>query len=148
MNFKDFDAKFPDDAACLDFIFRARYTGHVCECGKSDCFHRRKKRRAYACAFCGAQIYPTADTIFHKSETSLKSWFFAIFLFAKSKNGVAAKELERQLGVTYKTAHRMGHKIRELMASGGDLLSGVDPSVSARRRRLRRHLQAGPGVLN
>lgn len=122
--FKDFDEQFPDDAACLEFIFKARYSGHVCECGKSNCFYRRKKRRAFACSFCGAQIYPTADTIFHKSETSLKSWFFAIFLFAKSKNGVAAKELERQLGVTYKTAHRMGHKIRELMASGQSMFGG------------------------
>ena len=124
-NFKDFDAQFPDDAACLDFIFKARFSNHVCECGKAKCFHRVQKRRAYACAFCGAQIYPTAGTIFHKSETSLKSWFFAIFLFAKSKNGVAAKELERQLGVSYKCAHRMGHKIRELMTSGGNLLTGV-----------------------
>lgn len=124
-NFKDFDAQFPDDKACLDFIFRARYANHVCECGKRDCFHRRTKRRAYQCAFCGVQIYPTAGTIFHKSETSLKSWFFAIFLFSKSKNGVAAKELERQLGVTYKTAHRMGHKIRELMAADGDMFTGV-----------------------
>lgn len=124
-NFKDFDAQFPDDASCLAFIFKARHANHVCECGKRDCFHRRTKRRAFQCAFCGAQIYPTAGTIFHKSETSLKSWFFAIFLFAKSKNGVAAKELERQLGVTYKTAHRMGHQIRRLMASGGNLLSGV-----------------------
>lgn len=124
-NFKDFDAQFPDDAACLDFIFRARFANHVCECGHSKCFHRRAKRRAYECAWCGAQIYPTAGTVFHKSETSLKSWFFAIFLFAKSKNGVASKELERQLGVTYKTAHRMGHQIRRLMASGGNLLAGV-----------------------
>jgi transposase len=124
-NFKDFDAQFPDDGACLDFIFKARYAGKKCECGKSDCFHRRTKRRAYQCAWCGAQIYPTAGTIFHKSETSLKSWFFAIFLFAKSKNGVAAKELERQLGVSYKTAHRMGHQIRRLMASGGNLLTGI-----------------------
>src|SRR5258708_7901008 len=90
-NFKDFDAQFPDDDACLAFIFKARFAKHVCECGKADCFHRRTKRRAYQCAFCGAQIYPTAGTIFEKSETSLKSWFFAIFLFAKSKNGVAAK---------------------------------------------------------
>lgn len=124
-NFKDFDAQFPDNAACLEFIFKARFANHICECGKRDCFHRRTKRRAYQCAFCGAQIYPTAGTIFEKSETSLKSWFFAIFLFAKSKNGVAAKELERQLGVTYKTAHRMGHKIRELMAGKGNPLSGV-----------------------
>lgn len=124
-NFKDFDEQFPDDAACLDFIFRARFANHVCECGKRDCFHRRTKRRAYQCAWCGAQIYPTAGTVFEKSETSLKSWFFAIFLFAKSKNGVAAKELERQLGVTYKTAHRMGHKIRELMTGKGNPLAGI-----------------------
>jgi transposase len=124
-NFKDFDAQFPDDAACLDHIFRARYANHVCECGKRDCFYRIAKRRKYCCSFCGAHIAPTAGTIFHKSETSLKTWFFAIFLFAKSKNGVAAKELTRQLGVTYKCAHRMGHKIRELMASEGNLFSGV-----------------------
>jgi transposase-like protein/ribosomal protein L24E len=124
-NFKDFDAQFPDDAACLAFIFKARFANHKCECGKADCFHRRTKRRAFQCAFCGAQIYPTAGTIFEKSETSLKSWFFAIFLFAKSKNGVAAKELQRQLGVTYKTAHRMGHKIRELMAGKGNPLAGI-----------------------
>lgn len=120
-NFKDFDAQFLDDAACLHHIFRARFANHICEC----CFHRVTKRRCYACAFCGAQLHPTAGTIFHKSETSLKSWFFAIFLFAKSKNGVAAKEIERQVGVTYKTAFRMAHKIRELMNSSGNLLSGV-----------------------
>jgi transposase len=124
-NFKDFDAQFPDDAACLDFIFRARFTNHVCECGRSGGFHRLAKRRKYCCAWCGAQIAPTAGTIFHKSETSLKTWFFAIFLFAKSKNGVAAKELSRQLGVTYKCAHRMGHKIRELMAADGNMFAGV-----------------------
>jgi transposase-like protein len=124
-NFKHFDAQFPDDAACLDFIFRARYANHICECGKSKCFHRRAKRRAYQCAFCGAQIYPTAGTIFHKSDTSLKTWFFAILLFAQSRNGVAAKELQRQLGVTYKCAWRMGHQIRALMSGGGNLLAGV-----------------------
>ena len=84
-NFKDFDAQFPDDAACLDFIFRARFSGHACECGKSNCFHRVKARRCYSCAFCGAQLHPTADTIFHKSETSLKSWFFAIFLTGRQQ---------------------------------------------------------------
>jgi transposase-like protein len=80
----------------------------------------------YACAFCGHQNYPTAGTIFHKSETSLKSWFFAIFLMAQSRNGVAAKELERQLGVTYKCAWRMAHQIRKLLASGlGNKMMGI-----------------------
>jgi transposase len=147
MTFKDFDQMFPDDAACLDFLFRARYANHVCECGHRDCFHRIAKRRKYCCAWCGAHLAPTADTIFHKSETSLKSWFFAIFLFAKSKNGVAAKEIERQVGVTYKTAFRMAHKIRELMASGGNMLTGIveadETYIGGKRAGLRGRGAAG-----
>ncbi len=123
---KEFNAQFPDDRACLDFIFKARWPdGGKCKCGKTDCFHHVQGRRTYACAWCGTQISPAAGTIFHKSETSLKSWFFAMFLMSSSKNGVAAKELERQLGVTYKTAHRMGHKIRQLMQGNGGMLGGI-----------------------
>jgi len=122
----DFNAQFPDDRACLEFIFDTRFPdGGTCKCGKTNCFHPVKNRRSYACAWCGAQVYPTAGTIFHKSETSLKTWFFAMFLMSSSKNGVAALELQRQTGVTYKTAHRMGHKIRQLMQSGGDLFTGI-----------------------
>lgn len=125
-SFKQFDADFPDDSACLEFIFWNRWPdGGKCECGKVNSFYRVTGRRCYACSFCGFQLHPTAGTIFHKSETSLKSWFFAIFLMAQSRNGVAAKELQRQLCVTYKTAHRMGHKIRNLMHSGGNMLTGV-----------------------
>jgi hypothetical protein len=122
----EFNEQFPDDRACLDFIFKARWPdGGKCKCGKADCFYAVDGRRSYACSWCGVQISPTAGTIFHKSETSLKKWFFAMFLMSSSKNGVAAKELERQLGVTYKTAHRMGHKIRQLMQSGGNMMTGV-----------------------
>lgn len=125
-SFKQFDADFTDDTACLEFIFWDRWPdGGKCECGKTNCFYRVKNRRCYACSFCGFQLHPTAGTIFHKSETGLKSWFFAIFLMAQSRNGVAAKELQRQLCVTYKTAHRMGHKIRNLMHSGGNMLTDV-----------------------
>jgi transposase len=123
---KEFNAQFPDDRTCMDFIFATRYPdGGTCKCGKSNCFHPVAKRRSYACAWCGTQIYPTAGTIFHKSETSLKTWFFAMFLMSSSKNGVAAMELMRQTGVTYKTAHRMGHKIRQLMQNGGDMMTGI-----------------------
>ena len=59
-NFKSFDKEFPDDAACLEYIFKTRFPEQKCECGKSNCFHRRTKRRCYECAFCGHQIYPTA----------------------------------------------------------------------------------------
>lgn len=113
----DFNAQFPDDRACLDYLFKLRFpNGGKCECGKENCFHPIEKRRAYVCQWCGHQLYPTAGTIFHKSSTSLVKWFFAMVLMANSKNGVAAKEIERQVGVTYKTAWRMAHEIRKLMA--------------------------------
>jgi transposase-like protein/Zn ribbon nucleic-acid-binding protein len=117
---KEFNAQFPDDRACLDFMFKVRFPrGSTCpECQKKDSFHPLENRRAYNCQWCGHHFYPTAGTIFHKSPTSLQSWFFAIFLMSASKNGVAAKELQRQLGVTYKTAWRMAHQIRKLMADG------------------------------
>jgi len=122
-----FQAQFPDSRACLDFLFKTRWPhGCTCpECGKKDCFHPIEKRRSYSCAWCGHQVYPTAGTIFHKSSTSLVSWFFAIFLMSTSRNGVAAKELERQLGVTYKTAWRMAHEIRKLMQDGPEKLRGI-----------------------
>jgi len=122
-----FTREFPDDAACLDYIFDQRHPdgGFCAGCGRTDTFHRVETRRCYSCANCGHQIHPCEGTIFHKSSTKLRTWFFAMFLMTASKNGVSAKELERQLGVTYKTAWRMGHQIRKLMNQGGDLLSGV-----------------------
>jgi hypothetical protein len=78
-------------------------------------FFRVAGRKCYACMHCSYQLHPLAKTIFHKSSTPLTDWFYTIYLFSASKNGVAAKELERHLGVTYKTAHRMGHQVRRLM---------------------------------
>ena len=121
-----FTQQFPDDAACLDYIFDQRFPkGGECKCGKVDTFYRVEARRCYSCANCGHQIHPCEGTIFHKSSTKLRTWFFAMFLMTASKNGVSAKELERQLGVTYKTAWRMGHQIRKLMTQGADLLTGT-----------------------
>src|SRR5215469_13749630 len=124
---RDFQNQFPDDRACLDFLFKTRWPdGGTCpECGKKDCFYAIEKRRSYGCSWCGFQFYPTAGTIFHKSSTSLVSWFFAIFLMSTSRNGVAAKELERQLGVTYKTAWRMAHEIRKLMTDDSGPFDGI-----------------------
>lgn len=106
---------FPNDEACLEFIFKNRWPkGLTCpNCEKKD-FYPIKGRKSYACK-CGFQVSPTEGTIFHKSSTPLTLWFHAIFLMSQSKNGVAAKELERQLGVTYKCAWRMARQIRLLM---------------------------------
>jgi transposase-like protein len=113
---KQFNNKYPDDEACLHDVFLNRYKNvKKCpECGNSFSFHKVAGRKCYACANCGHQLHPLATTIFHKSSTPLKSWFYAIFLFSISTNGVSGKELERQLGVTYKCAYRMGQQIRKL----------------------------------
>lgn len=123
-----FNKEFPNDDACLDSVFENRY-GDVKDCpscGAVDTkFYRVTGRKCYACMHCGYQLHPLAETIFHKSSTPLKSWFYAIYLFSVSKNGVSAKELERHLGVTYKTAHRMARQIRSLMEQDNDKLDGI-----------------------
>ena len=89
-------------------------------------FHSLANRRAFSCAHCGNHVYPTAGTIFQDSRTSLQVWFYAIYLFVATRHGVSGKELERTLGVTYKTAWRMGQQIRQLMAKadGFEMLKG------------------------
>ena len=131
MTLTQFRALYPDDDACLEHLFRVRYGNrHTCsKCKKEARYYRVKKRRAYECEHCGHQAYPTAGTPFEKTRTNLTSWFHAMFLFCETRNGVAAKELQRQLGVTYKTAWRMGHEIRKYMGEvdGDAPLGGSGP---------------------
>lgn len=124
---KEFNKQFPDDDTCLDFFFKKRYgKNHTCSsCKKKNSFYRVSTRKCYTCSWCGYQISPTANTIFHKSSTSLKNWFYAIYLFSVSKNGVSGKELQRHLGVTYKTAWRMAKQIRQLFNTTQDLLGNI-----------------------
>lgn len=92
--------------------------GHQCpKCEREAKWYRIKAEKAFSCQWCGHHIHPMVGTPFQQSRTSLQLWFFAIFLFIKSRNGVSAKELERQLGVTYKTAWRIGHEIRKHMSN-------------------------------
>ena len=122
---KQFNKDFPNDDACLEYIFKNRYgSNYRCpKCGKTA-FYRIKNRKCFNCA-CGYQIHPVSGTIFHKSETKLTDWFFAIYLLSNSKNGVSAKELQRHLGTTYKTAWRIGKQIRNLMKQDNNKLSGT-----------------------
>ncbi len=113
----EFNKEFPDNEACVEEIFKRRFGDmKKCpNCKKETNFYRVRTRKSYVCQFCGYQLHPLAGTIFHKSPTPLKLWFYTIFLFSTSKNGVSAKELQRQIGVTYKTAWRMALQIRKLM---------------------------------
>ncbi len=128
---------------------RVRYGDrHECKkCRKDAHFYRVNKRRSYACEHCGFQIYPTADTPFDRTRTPLRDWFFVMFQFCTSRNGVAAKEVERQLGVTYKTAWRMCHEIRKYMAvvDGDDPVGGPLETVEVDETFIGGHDEGGQG---
>jgi len=126
----EFMAEYPNDAACLDRLWRDRFApdGHTADCARCEKprrFHRTKTRASYTCDTCGLHVHPMKGTIFEKSTTSLHLWFYAMYLMASTRCGISAKQLEREIGVTYKTAHRMMKKIRtELMDDDGEPLSG------------------------
>lgn len=117
-------AQFPNDDVCLQMIFDSRY-GELKACPKCGVvnakYYRVKGRMSFVCKECRHQIYPLVGTIFEKTTTPLTDWFHAIYLFSVSKNGVSAKEIERQVGVSYKTAHRMAKLIRFMMHENGKL---------------------------
>ena len=117
-----FFRQFPDDETCLNHLFENRFgQGHVCpSCGREANWYRIQAERAYSCQWCGYHLHPTVGTPFEQTRTPLQLWFYAIHLFTTTRNGVAAKELQRQLGVTYKTAWRMAGLIREHMAKVDD----------------------------
>lgn len=132
-NIKQFLDAFPDDDACLDHLMRSRYGKRFecLNCQRDAGYYRVKSRRCFECEHCGYQVYPTAGTPFEKTRTSLRDWFYVMFLFCASRNGVAAKEVQRQIGVTYKTAWRMCHEIRKYMgAVDGDRPLGGSASRS------------------
>src|ERR1700730_152517 len=118
---------------------------HQCaKCGIVSTFHRLADRPAYNCAHCGANVHPCAGTIFQYKRPPLRMWFYAIYLFVTTRHGVSGKELQRQLGVTYKTAYRIGIQIRKPMEQAESLagmLAGhveMDEAYVGGRRRGKR----------
>ena len=119
----EFQRLFPDDEVCFHHIMTKRHGGTELNCPKCSVyskFYRMTKERGYVCQHCGHHLHPCVGTPMERSRTSLHKWFYAMFLFANSPHGVSAKELQRQLGVTYKTAWRMAHEIGKYMAEMDD----------------------------
>jgi transposase len=114
---KDFQRQYPDDATCLEWLRNYLYPdGIYCtKCEATTKHHRVKSRPSYSCDHCGHHVHPTAGTIFHKSPTPLTTWFYAIYLMASTRCGISAKQIQRETGVTYKTAWRMFKQIRTML---------------------------------
>lgn len=115
----DFNNEFPNDSACLEHIKEQRWPNGIVMCPNCRVerkHHRAGNRTAYACDYCGNHRYPLAGTIFEKSSTSLKIWFYAMYLMGSTRCGISAKQVQRETGVTYKTAWRMFNQIRTLLS--------------------------------
>jgi transposase len=123
---KDFQQAFPNDDVCLDYIRYKKYPERIdCpQCGKNSLFHRATGRKSYSCDNCGYQISPTANTVFHKSPTPLTIWFYVVYLMAQTRGGISAKQIQRETGVTYKTAWRMCKEIRDILSENHDPFKG------------------------
>ncbi|HEV2963426.1 MAG TPA: IS1595 family transposase [Candidatus Angelobacter sp.] len=119
---KDFYREFPNDDVCLEHIKEQRWPNGVTQCFSEHCkglprkHHRVSGRTAYACDHCGHHEFPLAGTIFEKTSTSLRLWFYAMYLMGSTRCGISAKQIQRETGVTYKTAWRMFKQIRTLMS--------------------------------
>jgi len=114
-----FNEQFPDEISCLEWLKEQRFPdgiGYCEKCGVERKHHRVTGRPAYACDHCGSMISPMAGTIFHKSPTPLRLWFYAMYLMSATRCGISAKQIQRETGVTYKTAWRMFKQIRTLMS--------------------------------
>jgi transposase-like protein len=129
----EFAREFPDDEACLVWLWRERFSpdGEHAYCQRCDTervfkrYDTAQKRPCWFCQTCGFRIHPMKGTIYERSSTSLQLWFYALYIMASTRCGISAKQLERELGVHYKTAWRMFNKIRnELMIQEDTPLSG------------------------
>ncbi len=112
--YRIFAQRFPTDDACLDHLLKLRFgnPGACPKCGRRGKFHRLQKAQAYSCQWCAFHIHPKAGTPFEKSRTPLQDWFYMIFLYSAGHKRMTAREVQRQLAVTYKTAWRIARTIQ------------------------------------
>lgn len=120
MTFFDFMIKFPTEKAVIKYFLKIRYNDVlICPyCGsKVRVQHRNDNLKLCNCHNCNNTFSPFKNTIFEKSSTDLRKWFYAIHLFLNSKKGISGLQLQREIGVTYKTAWRMLKQIRSAMGN-------------------------------
>ncbi len=125
--FFDFQKEFSNEKDCLEYIFNKRFpNGYVDQkTGEIIDLYYTESRKCFTNAKGDIQVYPTANTIFHKSSTELVKWFYVIYMISQSKTGVSAKHVQREIGVTYKTAWRMCHLIRKCLEGDFEMFEGV-----------------------
>ena len=117
MGLLDFQRRFPQERECYEYLVSARFpNGFVCPHCSSTAAGLIVTRSVWQCKGCRVQVSVTAGTIFHRTRTPLRYWFWAIFLVAKDKRGHSALQLSKELNIRYDQAWLIMHKIRNAMA--------------------------------
>jgi len=126
MNLMKLIVKFDTDEKCRMALEKLRWPEGVrcIRCG-SEKISRNYKRNQFECTPCGYHFSVTAGTIFHDSHLPLRKWFIATYLICESKKGVSALQLKRVLGVAYKTAWYLCHRIREAVKDADTTMLGL-----------------------
>jgi len=122
MTFIEFLNKFPTEKKVIDHFIAIRYGKEVAcnHCGSLKVYQRHKYPKVFACNDCKNNFSIFKDTIFEKTSTDLRKWMYAIHLFLNGKKGISGLQLQREIGVTYKTAWRMLKQIRISMGNERD----------------------------
>ena len=118
LSMTQFMAQYGTEAKCRRAMFRSRWPkGYRCPvcAGRLSSRFRREGRVYYQCRACRHQTTLVSGTLFEATKLPLRTWFLAIHLLTSTKTNMAALELKRHLGVTYRTAWRMKHKVMEAM---------------------------------
>jgi transposase len=125
----DLHREFPNDDACLEYIKEQRWPNGVTRCEKCNIerkHYRVTGRTAYACDHCGNHIYPLKGTVFARSSTSLRTWFYVMYLMASTECRITAKRIQRETGVTYKTAWRTLRQLGQMIVDGQPVHSAIE----------------------
>lgn len=119
--------KFPTQDDCIKHLEKVRWlNGPTCPyCFSDKQIVKQKGENRYHCNNCRTGFSVTVNTIFHDTKVPLQKWFLAITLILNAKKGISAKQLQRDLKVTYKTAWYMAMRIRRAMLDQKDMLMGI-----------------------
>ncbi|MHB1313945.1 MAG: IS1595 family transposase [Christensenellales bacterium] len=119
MTFLDLMKKFPTEESVIDYYIKIRYPNgvHCNHCGSVKVYQEHLRRKVFSCNDCRSTFSPFKGTIFEHSSTDLRKWMYAIHLFLNGKKGISGLQLQREIGVTYKTAWRMLQQIRKAMGN-------------------------------
>ncbi|MGH2509812.1 MAG: IS1595 family transposase [Ktedonobacteraceae bacterium] len=119
--------KFNSEDRCREYIEALRWPSGICctRCGSLS-VSKIAKRHQYDCNDCRYQFSPMAGTVFHDSHLPLTKWFLAVYLMCESKKGISACQIQRTLGIGYKAAWYLCHRIREAMKTNtSEKLKGI-----------------------